>query len=169
MQSRSFKLQILARWSFKKRKLTRYHKPSRSLVFCQREVKSAGALTSQLVRVQGEIYHWAGKGNSLAFRSTASHRLAKSTYSYKYVSLNHRYKTNTSTIHTYATGGLRRGELQAIMCRPATRNMSFTHSHRATSAIAAGAGRPSLLGRSDALDVLSAGRPLSVPKNGWNL
>ena len=48
------------------------------------------------MRVQGEIYHWAGKGNSLAFRSTASHRLAKSTYSYKY----HRYKTNTSTMHT---------------------------------------------------------------------
>ena len=160
MQSRSFKLQILARWSFKKRKLTRYHKPSRSLVFCQREVKSAGALTSQLVRVQGEIYHWAGKGNSLAFRSTASHRLAKSTYSYKY----HRYKTNTSTIHTYATGGLRRGHLQAIMCRPATRSMSFTHYHRGTSAIGAGAGRPSLLSRSDALEVLSAGRPLSVPK-----
>ena len=112
----------------KKKLLTRYLKPSRSLFFCQREVKSAAALTSRLVRVKGEICRWAGKGNSLAFRSTASQRLAKSTYSYKYASLNHRYKTNTSTIHSYATGGLRRGQLQVIMCRPATRNMSFTHS-----------------------------------------
>ena len=51
----------------------------------------------------------------------------------------HRYKTNTSTIHIYATGGLRHGQLQAIMCRPATRNMSFALSHRGTSAIGAGA------------------------------
>ena len=73
-------------------------------------------------------------------------------------------RTPLRCIHAYATGGLRRGQLEAIMCRPATRNMSSTHSHRGTSAIGAGAGRPSLLGRSDALDVLSAGRPLSVPK-----
>ena len=85
---------------FKKQLFTRYQKPSRSLFFCQRDLKSALALTSQLVRVQGEMYHWAGKGNSLAFRSTASHRLAISMYSYKY----HRYKTNTSTIHTRLEG-----------------------------------------------------------------
>ena len=53
------------------------------------------------------------------------------------------------------------------MCRPARRNMSFTHSHRGISAIGAVAGRSSLLGRSDALDVLSAGRPLSVAKKGF--
>ena len=162
MQSRSFKLQILARWSFKKRKLTRYHKPSRSLVFCQREVKSAGALTSQLVRVQGEIYHWAGKGNSLAFRSTASHRLATSTYSYKY----HRYKRNTSTIHTYIRDWRAATRSAPIKCRSATRNMSFIHSHRGTSAIGVGAGRPSLMSRSNALEVLSTGSLLSVPKQG---
>ena len=49
-----------------------------------REVKSAAALTCQLVRVQEEMNHRASKWNSLAFRSTASHRLATSTYSYKY-------------------------------------------------------------------------------------